>query len=88
MKFISQYTNTVINGSLPAWECGLKCPWRSAGQSGHRSLPAWECGLKSVAYDAEKVLEESLPAWECGLKFLEDMGLKLKVSHSLRGSVD
>ena len=30
----------------------------------------------------------SLPAWECGLKFRLDLVLILKVSHSLRGSVD
>ena len=31
---------------------------------------------------------ESLPSWECGLKYIIQERIKVKYSHSLRGSVD
>ena len=37
---------SMLNLSLPAWECGLKCKNYQSELFLLLSLPAWECGLK------------------------------------------
>ena len=41
-------------GSLPSWECGLKCHICNRAYYCVPSLPSWECGLKS-RMDAKKL---------------------------------
>ena len=75
--------------SLPSRERGLKFFYGEHGEQVEPSLPSRERGLKFMRLEEFTIMLESLPSRERGLKsppnLLND---KIKISRSLRGSVD
>ena len=68
IEILTFQNRSVLNGSLPSWERGLKSTYEEAVAYGTESLPSWERGLKYVVYKACLVAVSSLPSWERGLK--------------------
>ena len=74
--------------SLPAWECGLKYELEIFDTLQQMVTPCVGVWIEIEGYEYYLNKLRSLPAWECGLKLKQPIMSAVKISHSLRGSVD
>ena len=88
MKYRFVHLVTLLLGSLPSRERGLKYIDKGLDPIGALSLPSRERGLKFVRHQTLAGTEGSLPSRERGLKSWYHDGKRELVSRSLHGSVD